>query len=58
MRLTRRSARKLFLTTLAALLLALFLQWAGMSNWPNPNGTIYSEIARLVGASPKGARAG
>jgi len=58
MRLTRRSARKLFPRTVAAFLLAMFLQWAGMPSWPNPDGTIYAEIARLVGASPHGARAG
>jgi hypothetical protein len=48
MRLTRRSVRKLFLRTLAALLLALFLQWAGMPSWPIPDGTIYAEIAHLI----------
>ena len=58
MRLTRRTAHKLIRRAAAAFLLAVFLQWVGMSNWPIPDGTIYAEIARLVGASPNGARAG
>ena len=55
MRLTRRSARKVFRRTAAALLLAMFLQWIGMPNWPIPAGTVYAEIARLV---QQGDRAG
>ncbi len=58
MRLTRRSARKVFRRTAAALLLAIFLQWIGMSNWPSPDGTVYADIARLLGATPIGERAG
>jgi hypothetical protein len=58
MRLTKRTAHKLIRRTAAAFLVAVFLQWVGMSNWPIPDGTIYAEIARLVGAAPKGERAG
>ncbi len=58
MRLTRRSARKVFRRAGTAFLLAVFLQWVGMPNWPIPDGTVYAGIARLVGATPNGERAG
>ena len=58
MRLTKRTARKLLQRAVAVFLLAVFLQWIGMSHWPIPDGTIYAEIVRLVGASLNGALAG
>lgn len=54
MRLTSRSVRKVIVRTVGFFLLGVFLQWAGMTNPASQEGTLYADIAHLVGASPAG----
>ena len=53
MRLTPNLAGKLILRTIGLCFLAVFLQWAGMVD-PTKEGTLYAQIAHLVGAGSSG----
>jgi hypothetical protein len=54
MRVTRRSARKLIQRVVGLCLLAVFLQWAGMTNPAAQEGTVYAEIAHLLAPGSPG----
>jgi hypothetical protein len=53
MRLTRKLSGKAILKTAGVCLLAVFLQWAGMADLAQ-KGTVYSQMAHLVGAGAPG----
>jgi hypothetical protein len=42
---------KLIRRVVGLFLLGVFLQWAGMTNPASQSGTVYAEIAQLVGAN-------
>jgi len=51
--------RKFALRALEIFVLGVFLQWIGMpTDWPGPPGTIYAEIASLVGIAPSDGHSG
>ena len=52
MRMTRKSIGKLMMRTAGLFLLGLFLQWAGMPDVTSQQGTVYAQIAQMVGAGP------
>jgi hypothetical protein len=54
MRPTGRSVRKVIVRIVGFFLLGVFLQWAGMTNPASQDGTLYADIAHLVGAGPSG----
>ena len=55
--MTGKSPGKLLLKAVGLFLLAVFLQWAGMTN-PTQEGTVYSEVGQLLGAGAHAGRAG
>ena len=54
MRLTGKSVRTLVVRTVGLFLLGMFLQWAGMTKPAAQQGTVYAEIAHLIGAGSSG----
>lgn len=55
MRLTTKSAWTVTRRVVGLLLLGVFLQWIGMPHPTVQEGTIYSEIAHLVGGGSAGS---
>ena len=59
MRTRTEGIPKIALKALGLLVLAVFLQWMGLpDNWPAPPGTVYGQIASLVGTGPSGGHIG
>lgn len=52
--MTRSTFWKTIERVVGLFLLGLFLQWAGMTNPASQPGTVYSEIAHLMGATSPG----
>jgi hypothetical protein len=52
-----KSTWKVIRRVVGLFLLGIFLQWAGMTNPASQSGTVYAQIAQLVGggSSPDGA---
>ena len=51
---TRKPVTNLMLKAAGLFLLAVFLQWAGMTHPTAQEATVYAQIAHLVGAGPTG----
>jgi len=55
--MTGKSPGRLLLRAAGLFLLAVFLQWAGMTN-PTQEGTVYSEVGQLLRTGAHAGRAG
>jgi len=59
MRIRTEDIGKGAMKALGLFVLAVFLQWMGLpANWPAPPGTVYGQIASLVGTGPSGGHIG
>ena len=54
MRSKRNLAAKIIMRTVGLFFLGLFLQWVGTPEVTTQEGTVYSQIAHLVGAGAPG----
>jgi len=49
MRVSMKTIGLAALGILGLFVIAIFLQWIGITNWPSPANTLYSYIANAVG---------
>jgi hypothetical protein len=49
MRVNMKTIGQAALGILGLFVIAVFLQWIGLTNWPTPANTLYSYIANAVG---------